>query len=859
MSSSYLGIPESDGQRHLASDLPLIGKWIRTVQALPVKQYPLAQLSPRDQAKLFEKSPSRFRLRDGPNNTVSLDTVHEDPPNAVEPDVAAIFTSPNYQRSQAKTYELFCAVEDASPHADLLRDEEYSRLRFNGATPEYAAAQANKISQDYLTGVGASLIGKWKEERREAIRQRCQHASQDQASQQQASQKVNAIPRGTSFTTIASINEVKQESAVDRLSYNSKFAQMRMDLGLPVSNPGVQHISTTQPASGTECRQSTKWSPPPNDDRSSPDHGSETAPGSASSGSPRSSSDESLSDLPPLAPATVSVPSGHDGGAALSFVSTSQQYIVQTESQSWSSQDGQLAQAQQPVINGYGGYPANLQLRPFDSPSRQTNIDDYAVTYSGYGKAYRPCPPPKPVDNTHGLGLLGAGLSQVYLAGSDLNKAQYGDHSATTTFTSTNAGVPLCPTRINGLGSGILVPSSTVNPHRGGAQLSPTRINGLGSAVLAPSITVNQQTKGLYSTSSSTAFYDQLLSPTFPDHMAQARFVQQEAINSLIYSPKSQQAQPQPAPPQAPLSKDPYDRYPRSMTQPYPGVVLYDVACYGKDTDIFPEYWTDKKGKAARVEHKLKPLRLVDDRLGAASGSNAVANESLHVFVDLSNIIIGFYDNLKTKRGIPITQRVNPPPFSFKNFDTIISRGRDVEKKVVAGSQGNGSRKWPAYMEEAKALCYEMNILQRVLKPVVQPAKKRSRGAIRDLESATSGPETSGDDFNPGPMKNGEQGVDELLHLKILQSAIDASGRCGTMVIATGDAAHAEYSDGFKKNAERALSFGWKVELYGWSRNISSAWRDPEFLARWEAQFRIIELDQFAEELFDMTIESLPL
>jgi hypothetical protein len=105
-------------------------------------------------------------------------------------------------------------------------------------------------------------------------------------------------------------------------------------------------------------------------------------------------------------------------------------------------------------------------------------------------------------------------------------------------------------------------------------------------------------------------------------------------------------------------------------------------------------------------------------------------------------------------------------------------------------------------------------------------------------------------------MKHGEQGVDELLHLKILQSAMDTT-RPATLVLATGDAATAQYSDGFKKNIERVLAHGWNIELYGWSRNISSAWREPEFVEQWGHQFKVVELDGFCEELFDMTIESL--
>ncbi len=71
----------------------------------------------------------------------------------------------------------------------------------------------------------------------------------------------------------------------------------------------------------------------------------------------------------------------------------------------------------------------------------------------------------------------------------------------------------------------------------------------------------------------------------------------------------------------------------------------------------------------------------------------------------------------------------------------------------------------------------------------------------------------------------------------------------GTMVLATGDAAQAQFSDGFKQHATRALRVGWKVEVVSWNRTISSAWSDPGFLAEYGGQFRIIELDEFIEEL----------
>jgi len=153
-----------------------------------------------------------------------------------------------------------------------------------------------------------------------------------------------------------------------------------------------------------------------------------------------------------------------------------------------------------------------------------------------------------------------------------------------------------------------------------------------------------------------------------------------------------------------------------------------------------------------------------------------------------------------------------------------------------------------------------MNIMQRVPKPSASPNKRKAKGGKRSTDSPTSGADASSDDNasrGGSKQKQGEQGVDEILHLKILQSAFDHGDTPGTIVLATGDAAHAEYSDGFKKNIERVLRLGWNIELYGWGRNISSAWRDAEFLAKWGHQFKIVELDDFCEELFDMTIERL--
>ncbi|KAK4124127.1 hypothetical protein N657DRAFT_655444 [Parathielavia appendiculata] len=300
-------------------------------------------------------------------------------------------------------------------------------------------------------------------------------------------------------------------------------------------------------------------------------------------------------------------------------------------------------------------------------------------------------------------------------------------------------------------------------------------------------------------------------------------------------------------------------KFPVAKEQPWMGFTCYEIGFKFGPDQLVPKYWTTKRGKERYLRHKLGELKLDDAKLRCDRFSGSVARNPVHIFIDLSNIIIGFYDSMKESRGIAVNKRVMAPPFSFKNFDTILTRDRNVAKRIVAGSLANSyNKRWPAYMVQAQELKYEMNILERVPKPALSPVRKRkAKVGTRDPDAHTSGAETSGEDCFMGlPMKNGEQGVDELLHLKILQSAMDTPYPA-TMVLATGDAATAQYSDGFKKNIERVLAVGWNIELYGWSRNISSAWREPEFAKRWGHQFKIIELDHFCEELFDMTLESL--
>ncbi|GAM86565.1 hypothetical protein ANO11243_045790 [Dothideomycetidae sp. 11243] len=254
-----------------------------------------------------------------------------------------------------------------------------------------------------------------------------------------------------------------------------------------------------------------------------------------------------------------------------------------------------------------------------------------------------------------------------------------------------------------------------------------------------------------------------------------------------------------------------------------------------------------------------------EDRSSLVAPANLSNHSSdpngIHVFVDASNIFIGFHDQLKRARGIPTTVRVPRVDMSFDALALLMERRRPVAKRVLAGSTPE-----VAAFDIARRIGYECSILDKVYKARELTARQRyfigreRRGSKAskdtDHEGYSSGGGGSGESSDVpthAPQKYVEQGVDEILHLKMLESVVDAESDVpGTMVLATGDAAQAEYSSGFMVMVERALKRGWKVELVSWSSNISSAYTRDGFRRKWGDNFKIVELDDYAEELLDM-------
>jgi hypothetical protein len=107
-----------------------------------------------------------------------------------------------------------------------------------------------------------------------------------------------------------------------------------------------------------------------------------------------------------------------------------------------------------------------------------------------------------------------------------------------------------------------------------------------------------------------------------------------------------------------------------------------------------------------------------------------------------------------------------------------------------------------------------------------------------------------------GRVRYREQGVDELLQLKLHQALVspeaDPPPPGATIVLATGDGASGQFNeDGFVGVVRTALNKGWTVELYAWGGGISGTWRK---IAEEEGRgkLKIWEMDRYAGDLLEV-------
>ena len=376
---------------------------------------------------------------------------------------------------------------------------------------------------------------------------------------------------------------------------------------------------------------------------------------------------------------------------------------------------------------------------------------------------------------------------------------------------------------------------------------TPTKVRSVGAAMLQPKVKIPEEDEVVF-----TPLVEKSTSPKRTRDSSH-QFIAADGINM------QQRLTGRPAPP---------------FTPPQPGRLFVEekaVRDFQLRWKLMHEFPEDRRWLVAPVPR--------------ADHYHTKEPEGIHVIIDFSNISIGYMttvSNLREKAK-RLGERFNlSTTLSFDSLVLLLERGRPITKRVLGGSEHS----LPA-IEAAKAIGYEVNILDKVFKDRALSERERRLAARRHsspnqpnpfiINNTTSNnlppllPQTTlyavwtqhtspNSQSPPNPNRNSyhapapetgkwvEQGVDEILHLKIAQSLLDAAIP-STLVVATGDAAEAEFSDGFLRMLERALEHGWHVELVGWRSGISGEYRRGAWVRKWGGRFKVVELDDWVEFL----------
>ncbi|KFA79154.1 hypothetical protein S40288_11054 [Stachybotrys chartarum IBT 40288] len=242
--------------------------------------------------------------------------------------------------------------------------------------------------------------------------------------------------------------------------------------------------------------------------------------------------------------------------------------------------------------------------------------------------------------------------------------------------------------------------------------------------------------------------------------------------------------------------------------------------------------------RSAEEKHKslsmgLVKLRAEDAAIGISQPQ--VSANGVHVFLDMSNIQISFIKTLKALHGLQENDRLSPAPrMELKFLNELLLRGRTAKVLNVGCSVSPRHQGQPAFVEELRQLGYHVDLRERKL------VETSYSGYSSDPASAWQTPQKK---------RYKEDLVDETLQIRIGESVMEYFEERGTIVLVTGDAKPAEFSDGFFAYANRALKMGWHVEVVSWKSSLSSAWTNPGWTEQWADRFRVIELDDFLDDL----------
>jgi hypothetical protein len=172
---------------------------------------------------------------------------------------------------------------------------------------------------------------------------------------------------------------------------------------------------------------------------------------------------------------------------------------------------------------------------------------------------------------------------------------------------------------------------------------------------------------------------------------------------------------------------------------------------------------------------------------------------AIHVFIDNANVFGGAQRAAQTVEPHVHWKAIR---VYYRNLFQLIESGRTAWTRVMGGSVPPGN---DDLWDHARAWGYSTDLLKRV-------------------------------EDDDGRLV--EQGVDEVLHLKIANTLLDFDS--GTLVLVSGDGRTSEFDTSFPRQVERALKRGWPVEIWSWKAQLTKAYQR---LAAPPGALKVFELD----------------
>lgn len=261
--------------------------------------------------------------------------------------------------------------------------------------------------------------------------------------------------------------------------------------------------------------------------------------------------------------------------------------------------------------------------------------------------------------------------------------------------------------------------------------------------------------------------------------------------------------------------------------KPVQHVLSYQLSKYGPIIEIH-DHVTTFEEKHSNLMRKLVSTHACDSLLQRQKPE--MVSNGIHVFIDMSNIMIGFQNALRAKYKLAESVRLVPlPRLNLSFLHKLLVRDRHHEMLNV-GCSMHPSRDEPLFVQEYQDIGYRVDIRHR-----------RPEQATEDIVRTESAHTRYVEDM-----------VDETLQIRIGESVMQYFDKPGTLVLATGDARPAKYSDGFLAYARRALKMGWNIEVVSWKASRSAAWKrlmlenSPDLVGG----MRFVELDHYLDELW---------